>query len=632
MLRSLRKKLSSSNHILSERDNDDNDNDNDNDRIETSRKSTVETMKATFPNATPKSESNNTRDPFSRSFAEKKQRLKENRSVNDFQSKEDLKQALLSNTCIKESGNAQELQEPAWLFSKNQHDLQDLMSTKEDDLQVATKDVDPKLDWVLENYDEATTEKQSLSHELRRLLVLKSYLVLDIERKDSFEQLTALASKHFDCPICRISMVDLGRQWFLSIRGVDDTHETPRKLAFCAHAIASTKDCFVVSDATKDPRFQDNPRVTGPPGIRFYAGAPLVSPEGYKLGTLCVIDTKPRGFSLDDEQCLIALSKMAVQTLVAHRRKMSGWFNDLVRTHFPEFEVNDAGDNDLSAASLGSENDDDREFAVFLETSKHMSLESLLSLLQSQARADNLAPESFQPYGDKTFAKPLVKHMSLENLASLLQSQERAQNLAPESFQPYVALPEHDETLAKPLVKRFRFQECGENGQVSTQVNIVDSWKHMEELWWSPEELQATKTEAFNTAQHFRTHRPDYIQCVQIVAKGAGSQTEIEDAMRLLMKESNARGLESLIVNLLRDARKIAVKAVLLEQDKCNDNLEMQSQRLRESSMLYTHISMRFAEKMGQCDQIDALKASTSNKKPVSVRKKMLKRFNSAPL
>ena len=171
-----------------------------------------------------------------------------NRSVNDFQSKEELRNALLSNT--KGSRHASEL---AWLFSKNQDVFQELMSSTIDDLppEVDMKEVDEKLDWVLENYDQATTEKQSLHQELRRLLVLKSYLVLDTERKEAFEHVTELASKRFHCDIALISLVDLGRQWFLSNRGLG-AHETPRKLSFCAHTIQSKEDCLVVPDATKD--------------------------------------------------------------------------------------------------------------------------------------------------------------------------------------------------------------------------------------------------------------------------------------------------------------------------------------------------------------------------------------------
>jgi GAF domain-containing protein len=254
-----------------------------------------------------------------------------NRSVNDFQTKEDLKRALLSK--IKGSPHAVET---AWFLSNQV--LQDLVLATEDVHAVAIADVDmeevdQKLDWVLENYDEETTEKQSLDHELHRLLVLKSYLLLDTETDAQFERVTGLASRLFKCPIALISLVDLGRQFFLSNRGLGDVRETPRKLAFCAHAImGKDDDCLVVPDATKDFRFKDNPLVTGLPSLRFYAGAPLVAPEGYKLGTLCVIDTKarPEGLRLEEKENLKDLAAMAVQTLVDHRRMKSAWFNNNV--------------------------------------------------------------------------------------------------------------------------------------------------------------------------------------------------------------------------------------------------------------------------------------------------------------
>ena len=141
------------------------------------------------------------------------------------------------------------------------------------------------LDWVLPNFDPETTNPQNMKEELRRLLVLKSYLILDSEREEAFDRITALASRIFDVPIALVSLVDLGRQWFMSNRGLGEVRSTPRKQAFCAHAIQSKlqEEPMIVPDATADFRFQDNPLVTGPPHIRFYAGAPLISPEGYKV-------------------------------------------------------------------------------------------------------------------------------------------------------------------------------------------------------------------------------------------------------------------------------------------------------------------------------------------------------------
>ena len=109
----------------------------------------------------------------------------------------------------------------------------------------------------------------------------------------------------------------------MSNRGLGDVRETPRSQAFCSHAIASLDDIFIIPDASKDPRFAQNPLVTGPPHIRFYAGALLLAPEGYKLGTFCIIDTKPRpaGLDLESKQHLSELSALAVEVLVTRRKK-----------------------------------------------------------------------------------------------------------------------------------------------------------------------------------------------------------------------------------------------------------------------------------------------------------------------
>lgn len=179
------------------------------------------------------------------------------------------------------------------------------------------------LDWVLTNYDKNNSEAQSLEEELQRLQALRSYLILDQEREHQFERLTAMASRILDVPIALVSLVDLGRQWFMSNRGLGDVRETPRSQAFCSHAILSKDDILIIKNAKEDPRFVNNPLVTGPPHIRFYGGAPLETPEGYKLGTFCIIDTKPwpNGLDLKSKQNLKEMAALAVEVLVARRRK-----------------------------------------------------------------------------------------------------------------------------------------------------------------------------------------------------------------------------------------------------------------------------------------------------------------------
>ncbi len=120
--------------------------------------------------------------------------------------------------------------------------------------------------------------------------------MLDTSPEAAFDDITQLVARLCDVPIALVSLVDTDRQWFKSRVGLDST-QTAREMVFCAHTILENKP-LVVADATLDARFADNPLVTGEPGIRFYAGAPLVTRSGFALGTLCVIEVQPRELGL----------------------------------------------------------------------------------------------------------------------------------------------------------------------------------------------------------------------------------------------------------------------------------------------------------------------------------------------
>ena len=174
-------------------------------------------------------------------------------------------------------------------------------------------------------------EPQVPGNETQRLRALQCLSVLDTLPEERFDRITRLAVRLFDAPIALVSLVDRERQWFKSVQGLDAT-ETGRDISFCGHAILSERP-LIVPDARLDPRFAGNPLVTGPPYIRFYAGHPIHAPDGSRVGTLCVIDKRPREIAavymplladlaamVDRELSLLAMATIDALTHLSNRR------------------------------------------------------------------------------------------------------------------------------------------------------------------------------------------------------------------------------------------------------------------------------------------------------------------------
>jgi GAF domain-containing protein len=154
--------------------------------------------------------------------------------------------------------------------------------------------------------------------ETQRLDALASYQILDTPAEGEFDQITRLAATICEAPLAAMSLIDRDRQWFKSRVGFDLT-ETPLSSSFCAHAIKRPDEVMVVGDATTDDRFRRNPLVIAQPHLRFYAGAPIVTPSGVAIGAICAIDLQPREISPLQRDSLHWLACWAV-TFLEHRR------------------------------------------------------------------------------------------------------------------------------------------------------------------------------------------------------------------------------------------------------------------------------------------------------------------------
>ena len=445
------------------------------------------------------------------------------------------------------------------------------------------QNLDQALDWVLENFDAETTHRQTMEEELRRLLVLKSFLALDIERHEAFDRITAQAQKYFRCPINIIGLMDLGRQWLVSSIGLGDTKEVPRKATVCIHTIQSTLDCLVIPDATKDARFSNSAFVTGPPNVRFYAGVPLISKEGYKLGTLCIVDSvaRPDGLSADERDMLKALAAEAMKALELHRKTKVAWFRNLKQTCFPrlnevesELETQCEGlDDAVCRHGMDDVNDDPKiDVPKLIEEMGRLAWNDLLMILRKQTK-DAASP------GMDVF---------LRKCASLAETPTKRARTTP----------------SVPCQRRRVVQF-----HLTTTNYLVDSCKEMKELWWSARDLFDFRGRATLEVNDYKENESHFTLCVEAMA----SEEDVSEVIDCLLHftqlpYSTVRGLESHIADLLSLQRKAIVRAVLDEQGKlATVDIDMKAMRLRQVSLAKSERSTRFSERIAKCDEYVAL-------------------------
>ncbi len=183
------------------------------------------------------------------------------------------------------------------------------------------------------------------ANEAQRLAALQRYRILDTPREQEFEDLVTIARAICGTSMGAVTLIDGDRQWFKSLQGLEG-EQTPRDVAFCAHAILQPTRLTVVEDALLDERFSGNPSVTADPSIRFYAGAPLLSSDGYALGTLCVFDSRPGQLARPQAEALQALSRQVSRLLemrglrrcIDHHQSEHDWYEARLAEYYVQLE------------------------------------------------------------------------------------------------------------------------------------------------------------------------------------------------------------------------------------------------------------------------------------------------------
>ena len=295
--------------------------------------------------------------------------------------------------------------------------------------------------------------------ETARVATLHKLAILDTLPEQSFDDITLLAAQICAAPIALVSLVDTARQWFKSRHGLDAV-ETPRDIAFCSHAILKPDQIFVVPDATQDPRFAHNPLVTGDPSIRFYAGAPLVMPDGHALGTLCVIDRQWREITEAQKAALAALGRQVVAQLI-------------LREALKELDLY-RGTLEVDRARLAEESVTDALTGLMNRRGFVRSLEIEVSRAGRHAQPVSLLfldVDDFKSFND-AYGHP-AGDVALRSVADILRNNVRDYDILarPGGEEFAVIAPNTDEVAAVLLAERFR--QAIESAQWPSRVVTV---------------------------------------------------------------------------------------------------------------------------------------------------------------
>jgi signal transduction histidine kinase len=318
-------------------------------------------------------------------------------------------------------------------------------------------------------------------NEAQRLASVLSYDILDTEEEEELNKLTELAANLFEMPISLITIIDKKRQWFKSHYGIDNT-ETDREISFCQYTIMDNQ-IFEIEDATEDDRFKNNPFVLEGLKIRFYAGTPLINEDGFNMGSLCVVDQKPRKLTDNQKEALRLLGRQVVMFLELHRKKK------ILEKDKKELEK-------TIEKRTKSLNDVNNELRKFIYKTSHVLQGPVKTMM-----------------GLTSLALQDVKEENIRYLLSLLSTTEQKMDVTLSDLLKVVTIKEHENIKAKVNFKKLCHKALARTKETSKKdIEFVLEDHTTRPLVSDPILLELMLEQFFNNSVHFNIQPIPYIK------------------------------------------------------------------------------------------------------------------------
>jgi len=457
--------------------------------------------------------------------------------------------------------------------------------------------------------------------EVNRLEALYRYGILDTPPEAVFDCITDAASTICETPIALISLVDPDRQWFMSKTGTDIS-ETPRDIAFCSHAITTPDELTEVVDASLDERFRDNPLVVKDPKIRFYAGKPLLTPDGHALGTLCVIGTTPKVLSHTQKEALSQLADLAMRLIEDRANSPASVIGRAIESQFPlGILMTDATDSDhpiiycnqgfekMTGYSQSEAEGRNCRFLQGVDTNKSTVLEMSAAIAEQRVVVvvvKNYRKDGSEFWNELTLSPiqdssgNVIRYLGIQDDVTRRITAQKAQEASHKQLQIEVSQREETELKSQKLL-----DELVHLGRVSTMGQMATGLAH--EINQPLMAISQSAYSALRIVQDGDSVDPMLSECLQDIQQETQRAGEIIRTLRRLIRRDSPRKSEVDINSIAEQA----IRLVKRDARAININIELDCDSLPQIPADRVQIAQVFVNLLR--NSVDAISSATNN-------------------